>query len=79
MQNKNTKETKKIDLHPKKCNICGGLVIYTNNNLIYGKSYGSLLNQTEKGVIPYPSETRLGDGEKRYSPGKLKIVAISSN
>jgi len=41
MQNKNTKETKKIDLHPKKCNICGGLVIYTNNNLIYGKSYGS--------------------------------------
>ena len=41
MQNKNTKETKKIDLHPKKCNICGGLVIYTNNNLICGKSYGS--------------------------------------
>ena len=38
-----------------------------------------LLNQTEKGVIPYPSETRLGDGEKRYSPGKLKIVAISLN
>ena len=38
-----------------------------------------LLNQTEKRVIPYPSETRLGDGEKRYSPGKLKIVAISLN
>lgn len=46
------------------------MIKYYRNNFI---------KQTEKGVIPYPSETRLGDGEKRYSPGKLKIVAISLN
>lgn len=30
-----------VDLHPKKCNLCGGKVILTNNSKIYGKSYGS--------------------------------------
>lgn len=30
-----------IDLHPTKCNICGGEVIYTSNADIYGKEYGS--------------------------------------
>lgn len=31
-----------IDLHPEKCNICGGKVIYTTNDRIYhGKKYGS--------------------------------------
>ena len=28
-----------IDLHPIKCNICGGRVIYTSNTAIYGKAY----------------------------------------
>lgn len=30
-----------IDLHPTKCNLCGGRVIYTSNKKIYGKVYGS--------------------------------------
>jgi len=30
-----------IDLHPTKCNLCGGKVIYTSNDKIYGKQYGS--------------------------------------
>lgn len=30
-----------IDLHPKICNLCFGKVIYTSNDKVYGKSYGS--------------------------------------
>lgn len=30
-----------IDLYPKKCNLCGGEVIYTSNSMIYGSEYGS--------------------------------------
>lgn len=30
-----------IDLHPTKCNLCEGKVIYTTNDTIYGKQYGS--------------------------------------
>ena len=30
-----------IDLHPTKCNLCGGRVVYTTNDEIYGKQYGS--------------------------------------
>ena len=31
-----------IDLHPTKCNICGGDVIYTSNSVIYGgREYSS--------------------------------------
>jgi hypothetical protein len=30
-----------IDLHPTKCNICGGHVVFTSNATIYGKEYGS--------------------------------------
>ena len=30
-----------IELYPKKCNICGGVVQYIENKNIYGKSYGS--------------------------------------
>lgn len=30
-----------IELHPTKCNLCHGQVIYTSNSLIYGKEYGS--------------------------------------
>ena len=30
-----------IDLHPTKCNLCGGKVIFTSNSKIYGKEYGS--------------------------------------
>lgn len=30
-----------VNLHPQKCNICGGTVIYTSNDKIYGKRYGS--------------------------------------
>lgn len=30
-----------IDLHPTKCNLCGGKVIYTSNSVVYGKEYGS--------------------------------------
>ena len=31
-----------IDLKPKKCNLCGGTVIYTSNaKIYYGKEYGS--------------------------------------
>ena len=30
-----------INLHPKICNLCGGKVIYTTNDNIYGKLYGS--------------------------------------
>ena len=30
-----------IDLHPTKCNLCGGKVIFTSNARIYGKKYGS--------------------------------------
>ena len=30
-----------VDLHPTVCNICGGSVIYTSNDRVYGKKYGS--------------------------------------
>ena len=30
-----------IDLHPTRCNICGGHVVFTSNAAIYGKEYGS--------------------------------------
>ena len=30
-----------IDLHPTKCNLCGGKVIFTSNARIYGKEFGS--------------------------------------
>lgn len=30
-----------MNLHPTKCNMCGGKVIYTSNLVIYGKEYGS--------------------------------------
>lgn len=30
-----------IDLHPKICNLCGGEVIFTTNDNIYGRKYGS--------------------------------------
>lgn len=30
-----------VDLHPTKCNLCGGKVIFTSNAMIYGKDYGS--------------------------------------
>lgn len=30
-----------IDMHPTKCNLCGGKVIFTSNSKIYGKEYGS--------------------------------------
>ena len=50
-----------------------------DNSLLAVRDINHKYIVVEKGVIPYPSETRLGDGEKRYSPGKLKIVAISLN
>ena len=31
----------KVYLYPTKCNICGGNVIYTENDKIYGRRYGS--------------------------------------
>lgn len=30
-----------INLYPTKCNICGGKVVYTTNDNVYGKQYGS--------------------------------------
>lgn len=30
-----------VDLYPKKCNLCGGEVIFTSNRRIYRKEYGS--------------------------------------
>ena len=30
-----------IDLHPEKCNLCNGKVIYTSNAILYGREYGS--------------------------------------
>lgn len=30
-----------IDLHPKRCNLCGGPVVYTSNANVYGRRYGS--------------------------------------
>lgn len=30
-----------IDVHPTKCNLCGGNVRFTSNVEIYGKEYGS--------------------------------------
>jgi len=30
-----------IDLHPTRCNICGGHVVFISNAAIYGKEYGS--------------------------------------
>lgn len=30
-----------INLQPTKCNICGGNVIYTSNDKVYGRKYGS--------------------------------------
>ena len=30
-----------IDTHPTICNLCGGKVIYTSNEAVYGRKYGS--------------------------------------
>lgn len=30
-----------INLQPTTCNLCGGKVVYIDNKIIYGKSYGS--------------------------------------
>ncbi len=30
-----------VDLHPTRCNLCGGQVEYIRNSEIYGRSYGS--------------------------------------
>ena len=30
-----------VDIHPTVCNICRGSVIYTTNDQVYGKKYGS--------------------------------------
>jgi len=30
-----------VNLHPEKCNLCGGKVVYTSNAKVYGKEYGS--------------------------------------
>lgn len=30
-----------IDLYPKRCNICGGMVVFVSNDKIYGRRYGS--------------------------------------
>lgn len=30
-----------IDLYPRKCNICGGDVVYVSNACIYGREYGN--------------------------------------
>ena len=30
-----------INLYPKKCNLCGGDVIYMSNTNVYGREYGS--------------------------------------
>lgn len=29
------------DLHPKRCNLCGGSVVYISNAAVYGREYGS--------------------------------------
>lgn len=31
----------KVDLHPTKCNLCGGKVEYIDNSMIYGRRFGS--------------------------------------
>ena len=30
-----------INAKPTKCNLCGGVVVYASNSVIYGKEYGS--------------------------------------
>lgn len=30
-----------IDVHPTKCNLCGGEVVYTSNAKVYGREFGS--------------------------------------
>ena len=30
-----------VDTHPTTCNLCGGQVIYTSNERVYGRKYGS--------------------------------------
>ena len=30
-----------INTKPTKCNLCGGVVVYASNSVIYGKEYGS--------------------------------------
>ena len=42
MSNESVKDRKvKINLHPTTCNICGGQVVYTTNDSVYGRRYGS--------------------------------------
>lgn len=31
----------KVNLYPSTCNLCGGKVVYTTNDTVYGKKYGS--------------------------------------
>ena len=32
---------KTVNLQPSECNLCGGMVVYTSNSLVYGQEHGS--------------------------------------
>lgn len=57
----------KIDLRPKKCNLCGGDVIYTSNKIIYGKEYGN-------GKIYYCTKCHAFVGTHKHEPWKAKGI-----
>ena len=72
-----------IDLHPAKCNLCGGTVEYASNAKIYGKKYGSgkcYICLTCKAYVgthkPRPAEALgiLADAEMRL--WKIKCHAL---
>lgn len=60
----------KIDLKPKKCNLCGGDVIYTSNKIIYGKEYGN-------GKMYYCTKCHAFVGTHKHEPWKAEGILNS--
>ena len=68
----------KINLYPKKCNLCGGKVEYISNAEIYGKKYGSgfCYHCTKCGAMvgthkPRPKEALGLLADRRMKDGKM--------
>lgn len=61
---------RKVYLKPKKCNLCGGYVIYTSNKIIYGKEYGN-------GKMYYCTKCHAYVGTHKHEP--WKAMGILSN
>ena len=49
-----------VDPHPTTCNLCGGQVIYTSNERVYGRKYGS--EYSARDCAPQPLKLSIHSG-----------------